>query len=156
MSDPLIHGGGVLGEKITEARRQLDTFDLPENMSTVVYASDEVTSLCPITGQPDWYKVRIEISGSKLGIESKSLKLYLQSFRNDGQFCEVFSSEICRDVSEATNADSVHVTVTQKPRGGVAIQASAYEFSDRMLEVGADIGDDGGPDLEDGTDDPEV
>jgi 7-cyano-7-deazaguanine reductase len=120
---PEIKGGGVLGQQVRDPRRQLDTFQLPESSSEVTYTSDEVTSLCPVTGQPDWYEVEIGLFDSENGIESKSLKLYLQSFRDDGQFCEAFADTICQDVKRATEASTVEVTVTQKPRGGVSIEA---------------------------------
>jgi len=107
------------------ARRQLDTFDLPKDVTEVEYTSDEVTSLCPITGQPDWYEVTIYLHDSHLGLESKSLKLYLQSFREDGQFCEEFANTIAGDVYEATLASMVTCQVKQKPRGGVGITACA-------------------------------
>lgn len=135
MSAPQIVGGGVLGEKITEARRQLDIFKLPEGITQVTYSSDEVTSVCPITGQPDFYEVSVILVKSWCGIESKSLKLYLQSFREDGQFCEQFADTIAGDIYTAimknmddpgpeTLLPKVAVTVTQKPRGGVSIAAT--------------------------------
>lgn len=126
MSDvPEISGGGVLGEKVKGPRRQLDVFPLPENIKSVEYESDEVTSTCPITGQPDFYTVSIFIHDTQVGIESKSLKLYLQSFREDGQFCEMFADTIARDVRQATQGGGVEVSVKQKPRGGVSIYARA-------------------------------
>lgn len=121
---PEIHGEGVLGRKVEGAVRQLDTFDLPSQTREVDYTSDEVTAVCPITGQPDWYEVRIELTNARTGIESKSLKLYLQSFREEGQFCEEFAATIAKDAHRATKAD-VRVVVTQKPRGGVSIDAVA-------------------------------
>lgn len=124
---PQIDGGGVLGEKIAGARRVLDTFDMPKGVCSVEYVSDEVTAVCPITGQPDWYVVKINLRGSKKGIESKSLKLYLQSFREDGQFCEEFASTIAHDVWQAVEEpSSVGVQMIQKSRGGVSIIADAY------------------------------
>jgi 7-cyano-7-deazaguanine reductase len=125
MDAPSISGNGVLGEKVRDARRELDVFELPESMTCVEYVSDEVTSVCPITGQPDWYTVKIELTRSRLGIESKSLKLYLQSFRDEGQFCEQFADTIAGDVKRSTEASSVRTVVLQKPRGGVAIEATA-------------------------------
>jgi 7-cyano-7-deazaguanine reductase len=116
---------GVLGRKVKGSRRELDTFELPTTAQETIYKSDEVTSNCPITGQPDWYFVSISLLGSRLGLESKSLKLYLQSFRDDGQFCEAFANTIAQDVSDATQAASVSVKVIQKPRGGVSIEATA-------------------------------
>jgi len=123
--DPVIHGEGVLGKTVQGARRQLDTFDLPDSTQEVRYTSDEVTSNCPITGQPDWYVVSISLVNTRRGVESKSLKLYLQSFRDDGQFCEAFADTIAKDVSEATEAGSTSVMVQQKPRGGVSINATS-------------------------------
>jgi len=122
---PEISGGGVLGEKIQGPRRQLDTFILPPSNAEVQYDTDEVSSLCPITGQPDWYMVSISLKGSDKGLESKSLKLYLQSYREEGQFCEEFAATIAADVMEATGAQSISVQVKQKPRGGVSILATS-------------------------------
>lgn len=123
---PEVHGGGVLGEKVEGPRRTLDTFDLPPQTREVTYFSDEVMSYCPITGQPDWYSVNIYLEHARLGIESKSLKLYLQSFadKKEGQFCEEFAATIAKDVQTATSA-IVEVVLEQKPRGGVSITATA-------------------------------
>lgn len=122
---PEISGEGVLGKTVKGPRRQLDTFDLPKSNQEVVYTSDEVSSLCPITGQPDWYTISIQLFLSPTGIESKSLKLYLQSFREEGVFCEEFAHVIAYDVLEATKALGVTVEVLQKPRGGVSIKATS-------------------------------
>lgn len=122
---PEISGGGILGEKVQGPRRQLDVFPLTTNVTAVTYRSDEVSSLCPVTGQPDWYEVEIYIHDTQVGIESKSLKLYLQSFRGDGQFCEAFADTIAKDVRQATQGGGVEVIVTQKPRGGISIVARA-------------------------------
>lgn len=100
----------------------LETFPAPPGVSEAQYVTDEVTALCPVTGQPDWYTVDILLISPPLCIESKSLKLYLQSFRQDGRFCESFAALIAADVKLATNS-KVRVVVTQKPRGGVAIRA---------------------------------
>ena len=121
----LIHGGGILGKKITEKRRTLDAIDLPASSAVVEYTSDEVVSNCPVTGQPDFYTVTIQLLSSPRGMESKSLKLYLQSFSDDGQFCEAFSDTIAQDVLTCTGAKSVMVCVKQKPRGGVSIEATS-------------------------------
>lgn len=135
MSAPEIVGGGILGEKIAGVRRQLDIFKLPEGITQVTYSSDEVTSVCPITGQPDFYEVTIVLLKSWFGVESKSLKLYLQSYREDGQFCEQFADTIADDIYAAITENmqeedieaslpKVVVTVVQKPRGGVSIAAT--------------------------------
>src|SRR4051812_39257662 len=64
----------------------LDTFPAPPAVTVVRMVSDEVTALCPITGQPDWYEVAITYRPDQSCIESKSLKLYFQTFRNEGIF----------------------------------------------------------------------
>ena len=115
----------ALGKKAAEPTRELETFPAPEGVRKVVLESDEVTSLCPVTGQPDWETVRIEFEPGPRCIESKSLKLYLWSFREEGHFCEALAARIARDVYEAAGPAWVKVTVTQRPRGGITISAEA-------------------------------
>jgi 7-cyano-7-deazaguanine reductase len=103
----------------------LDTFAVDSGVQEISMISDEVTALCPVTGHPDQYTVHISYRPAELAIESKSLKLYFQTFRNQGIFCESFAALIARDVHEATGAHSVDVWVTQKPRGGIEIVAHA-------------------------------
>ncbi|HEY8391332.1 MAG TPA: preQ(1) synthase [Capillibacterium sp.] len=118
-------GFKVLGKTVREPIRTLDTFPKPEGVETVIMESDEVTSLCPVTGQPDWETVTIEYAPDQACIESKSLKLYLWSFREEGAFCEALASRIAHDVAAACHPFWVTVTVTQKPRGGVKLVAKA-------------------------------
>ena len=89
--------------------------------------SDELTSMCPVTGQADFYIARIEYRPRKLCLESKSLKIYLSRFRNDGVFAETLAVQIKKDVAAALKIDKSAVTVklTQKPRGGITINATA-------------------------------
>jgi len=115
----------ALGKSTRTPSRELETFPAPASVTRVVLESDEVTSLCPVTGQPDWDIVRIEYEPQDLCIESKSLKLYLWSFREEGVFCEAFAARIAKDVFDAIKPKSVIVTVTQKPRGGITICAEA-------------------------------
>lgn len=102
----------------------LDTFPAPAGVERVYLESDEVAAVCPITGQPDWYIVKITYLPRGLCVESKSLKLYLQSFRNEGVFCEALSARIAGDLGAALGCP-VEVTVVQKPRGGISIHATA-------------------------------
>lgn len=118
-------GFTALGKTVREPLRTLDTFQKPEGVETVIMESDEVTSLCPVTGQPDWETVTIEYAPDQACIESKSLKLYLWSFREEGAFCEALASRIAHDVAAACQPSWVEVTVTQKPRGGVKLVAKA-------------------------------
>jgi len=114
-----------LGKTTRAPSRELETFPTPPSVTKVVLESDEVTSLCPVTGQPDWETVRIEFEPGNLCVESKSLKLYLWSFREEGVFCEALAARIAKDVFDAIKPKSVAVSITQKPRGGITISAEA-------------------------------
>jgi 7-cyano-7-deazaguanine reductase len=103
----------------------LETFARPENVREVRCTSDEVTALCPVTEQPDWYTVEICYEPKARCIESKSLKLYLHSFRNRGLFCEALASEILAEVVKALEPFRCEVSVEQKSRGGISIVATA-------------------------------
>ncbi len=89
--------------------------------------SDELTAVCPITSQPDLYVATIEYSPGALCLESKSLKLYLSGFRNEGVFCEALAVGIRDDVAKALDlpSDKVRVTLKQKARGGITITATS-------------------------------
>ncbi|MGB5620685.1 MAG: preQ(1) synthase [Desulfobacterales bacterium] len=115
----------ALGQKVTGPSRKLEAFPKPEGVEKVVLESDEVSSLCPVTGQPDWETVVIEFAPDKYCIESKSLKLYLWSYRNEGAFCEALAGRIASDIFDACKPHWCKVTVIQKPRGGIKITATA-------------------------------
>lgn len=120
----------VLGKTIREPERCLDIFPTPPGIKKVILESDEVTSMCPVTGQPDWETVVIEFAPEQYCIESKSLKLYLWSYRNEGIFCEALAGRIAQDVYQACRPHWCTVTVTQKPRGGIKIIATASVGND--------------------------
>ncbi len=104
----------------------LETFANP-GVADVELVSDELTAFCPITNQPDLYRVTIGYSPDALCLESKSLKLYLNAFRNEGVFCEALAVRIRDEVADALDlaADLVRVTLEQKARGGITITARA-------------------------------
>ena len=133
----------ALGRDVKEPCRRLDIFPKPAGLKTVVMDSDEVTSLCPVTGQPDWETVVIEYAPKESCIESKSLKLYFGSFRNEGVFCETLASRIAQDVYDACEPVWCKVTVTQKPRGGIRISATACA-KEKDAARGACTGNGGG------------
>ncbi|MGZ4380461.1 MAG: preQ(1) synthase [Gaiellaceae bacterium] len=116
----------ALGHAGSEHYAGLETFPNP-GVSQVAMSSDELTALRPITGQADLYTVAIEYRPQGLCIESKSLKLYLARFRNDGVFCDALAVKIRDDVAEVLelSRDRVQVVLTQKPRGGITIVATA-------------------------------
>jgi 7-cyano-7-deazaguanine reductase len=116
----------ALGHAGSDAYAGLETFPNP-GVSRVEMTSDELTAVCPITGQPDFYVATIEYQPQELCIESKSLKLYLARFRNEGAFCEALAVKIRDDVAETLGipADRARVTLRQKARGGITIVATA-------------------------------
>jgi 7-cyano-7-deazaguanine reductase len=116
----------ALGHAGSEHYAGLETFPNP-GVELVEMTSDELTAMCPVTGQPDMYVASIEFAPDELCLESKSLKLYLARFRNEGAFCEALAVRIRDDVAEALGLDQSRVTVTleQKARGGITITAIA-------------------------------
>jgi 7-cyano-7-deazaguanine reductase len=115
----------ALGQPGSEAYAGLETFPNP-GVSHVELTSDELTAVCPVTGQPDLYVATIEYWPGALCIESKSLKLYLSTYRNEGVFCEALSVKIRDDCAAALELppDKVRVTLKQKARGGITITAT--------------------------------
>jgi 7-cyano-7-deazaguanine reductase len=116
----------ALGHAGSEHYAGLETFPNP-GVAYVEMTSDELVAVCPVTGQPDLYVAAIEYSPKERCLESKSLKLYLNGFRNEGAFCEALAVKIRDDVAEALGlgADDVTVTLEQKARGGITITATA-------------------------------
>src|SRR6185437_16525360 len=108
-----------------DAYAGLETCPNP-GVEVVEMISDELTAVCPITNQPDFYTARIEYRPRELCLESKSLKIYLSRFRDQGAFCEALAVQIRDEVAAALEVDSaaVHVTLRQKARGGITISAS--------------------------------
>jgi len=115
----------ILGRDVRQPSRRLECFDAPPGITWVTFESDELTSMCPITGQPDFSHVEIGYQPAGRCLESKSLKLYLWSFRDEGIFCEGLASRIATDVAEATGSPHVEVAVRQSVRGGIATTARA-------------------------------
>jgi len=116
----------ALGHAGSEHYAGLEAFDNP-GVSHVEMTSDELTAVCPITGQPDLYVATIEYEPGLLCLESKSLKLYLSGYRNEGAFCEALAVRIRDDVADVLELprDKVRVTLSQKARGGITIAATA-------------------------------
>lgn len=115
----------ALGHAGSDAYAGLESFPNP-GIAQVDLTSDELTAVCPITAQPDFYTATIVYRPDRLCLESKSLKLYLARFHDQGVFCEALAVRIRDDVAEALElgAGAVEVTLRQKARGGIAITAS--------------------------------
>jgi 7-cyano-7-deazaguanine reductase len=123
-----------LGQSMTEYSQNyspevLEAF-LNKNPQSLAWTSlicTEFTSLCPKTGQPDFAKIFINYIADKKMVESKSLKLYLFSFRNHGDFHEDCVQTICDDLFELMRPHYIEVMGEFTPRGGIAI----FPFSSR-------------------------
>ncbi|MGI8974100.1 MAG: preQ(1) synthase [Gaiella sp.] len=116
----------ALGHAGSEHYAGLETFANP-GVKHVEMTSNELTAVCPVTGQPDLYVATIEYWPGALCIESKSLKLYLSAFRNEARFCEALAVEIRDDAAKALDLppEKVRVILEQKARGGITITATS-------------------------------
>ena len=117
-----LEGLTILGQKAQPSKtleafpnRTLDRFYL------VILETDEFTCLCPVTGQPDFAKILVEYIPDQKVIESKSYKLYLWSFRNEGAFHEHVINQICDDLVEILDPHWIKVTGIFNVRGGIGI-----------------------------------
>jgi 7-cyano-7-deazaguanine reductase len=115
----------VLGKSVREPIEDLDVFQAPPEVTQVRLVCREFTSLCPVTGQPDFGTIEIVYAPRDLCIESKSLKLWLWRYRNMGSFCEALASEILSKIVDTIDPWTATVTVHQVPRGGIGIDATA-------------------------------
>jgi 7-cyano-7-deazaguanine reductase len=105
----------------------LETFYNPEPGSpwAVSLLCSEFTSLCPVTGQPDYGRLRIEYVPDRLCVESKSLKLYLVGYRNHGTFHEACVNQVADDLCAKLSPRYLRVYGDFQPRGGIAIRPLA-------------------------------
>ena len=101
----------------------LETFQNkhPENDYFVKFNCPEFTSLCPITGQPDFATITISYVPEERMVESKSLKLYLFSYRNHGDFHEDCVNKIMKDLIRLMDPKYIEVHGRFLPRGGISI-----------------------------------
>ena len=110
----------------TEAREYLksEAFPAPD-VQSVTLAATEFTSICPRTGQPDFGSVTIEYTPGERCLESKAVKFYLWSYRDEGAFCESLAARIADDIVYAIAPRALRVAVHQNVRGGIALVAEA-------------------------------
>ena len=101
----------------------LETFENKHQSNDywVQFNCPEFTSLCPITGQPDFAEIKIMYIPEKRMVESKSLKLYLFSFRNNGDFHEDCVNIIMKDLVRLMDPKYIEVIGLFTPRGGISI-----------------------------------
>ena len=131
-SDSELDGVSLLGNTGVKYPDQyspqvLETFinKHPENEYLVTFTCPEFTSLCPKTGQPDFAKILISYIPRERMVESKSLKLYLFSFRNHGDFHEDCVNIIMKDLIRLMDPKYIEVKGIFTPRGGIAIHPFA-------------------------------
>ena len=119
--------GLTLLGKATKPVRRLETFpNRNENRNYVVtLQTDEFTCVCPKTGQPDFAKIRIQYIPDKRIVESKSLKLYLWSFRDEGVFHEHVTHIILDDLVAALKPRWCKISAEFAVRGGIGITVDA-------------------------------
>ena len=115
----------VLGNTVRHPIEHVEVFPAPAHVTVVRFTNDELNSMCPVTEQPDLSHVVIEYVPNRWCIESKSLKLYLWSFRDRAVFAEALAAEIAGEVMHSAQPHRVTVTLTQRPRGGIEVQAIA-------------------------------
>lgn len=112
----------LLGRSHRGPVEHVETFPAPEGCTKVVFRTDEVTSLCPVTHQPDISSVEIAYVPAARCIESKSLKLFLWGFRDREVFAEALAVAIADEVWESAAPECVDVVVTQHVRGGIVTE----------------------------------
>lgn len=120
-------GRGSIPTPASPDRARLEVFPNPNPSRpyTVTFDCPEFTSLCPVTGQPDFAQITIEYIPRRSCVESKSLKLYLGSFRNQGCFAEAIVNRILDDLVACCRPRSAIVTGRFSPRGGIGIVVQA-------------------------------
>ena len=117
----------LLGRETTQPTKQLETFPNrhPGRDYTVTLTTDEFTCVCPATGQPDFARIKVRYIPDQRIVESKSLKLYFWSYRNEGIFHEHVTNVILDDLVAALDPRWCEVITDFGIRGGIAISVRA-------------------------------
>ena len=120
-------GGGSLPQVEIPSTALLETFisPAPKRRYEICFSSNEFTSMCPITGQPDYATIIIRYTPKERCIESKALKLYLRSFRNQGVFAESIVNRMLDDLVKVLSPRSLTVIGDFTPRGGIGLRVEA-------------------------------
>jgi 7-cyano-7-deazaguanine reductase len=112
---------------MAESRTLLETFDnqFPDRDYRIEIVAPEFTSVCPKTGQPDFGTVTINYIPNRVCIELKSLKFYLQSYRNQGIFYEHVTNTILDDLVSVCNPRYMKIVAAFSARGGITESVTA-------------------------------
>ncbi len=108
-----------------EARLETFPNPAPQRNYRIHFETDDFTSVCPITGQPDFARIDIDYVPGRLCVESKSLKFYLASYRNERAFNEAVTNRILGDFVKACSPREAIVTAQFSARGGIALTVHA-------------------------------
>jgi len=103
---------------------QLDTvpWNHTDTDAVVEFSTDELTASCPVTGQPDFYELKLSYRPGTRILESKAMKLYLWGFRDRGIFAEDMAATLLKDLAAACDPVEMTVDLTQRVRGGLKIR----------------------------------
>ncbi|MDJ0976635.1 MAG: preQ(1) synthase [Planctomycetota bacterium] len=114
------------------SRDILEVFDNPnpERNYEIVHTAHEFTSLCPLTGHPDFATIEVAYVADAKCVELKSLKLYLQAYRNEGAFYEAVINRICDDLAAVLDPRQLEVTGDFGVRGGISSVITARHGDD--------------------------
>jgi 7-cyano-7-deazaguanine reductase len=115
----------ILGSTVRAPVDHVEVFPAPANVTEVRLTTDELTSICPVTSQPDLSSVEIVYEPDRWCVETKSLKLYLWRFRQRPVFAEALAAEIAAEILQTVQPHRVRVDLTQRPRGGIVVAATA-------------------------------
>jgi 7-cyano-7-deazaguanine reductase len=112
---------------MSKSRSLLETFDnqFPDRDYQIDIVAPEFTSVCPRTGQPDFGSMTISYTPDKKCVELKSLKFYLQSFRNEGIFYEHVTNTILDDLAAVLQPRWMKITAAFTARGGITTTVTA-------------------------------
>jgi 7-cyano-7-deazaguanine reductase len=115
----------------SEARLETFPNPAPQRNYWIHFETDDFTSVCPVTGQPDFARIDIDYLPDSLCVESKSLKFYLASYRNERAFNEAVTNRILDDFVKACAPREAIVTAQFSARGGIALTVSAEYPNER-------------------------
>lgn len=105
------------------------TWDHGDTDAVVKFTTDELTALCPVTGQPDFYDLKLSYRPKETLLESKAMKLYLWGFREEGMFAEDMAAKLLKDLVSACDPHEMTVDLTQQVRGGLQIRTVVHHRS---------------------------
>jgi 7-cyano-7-deazaguanine reductase len=122
------------------AEARLETFPNPARRNyRIHFGTDDFTSLCPVTGQADFARIEIDYIPDRLCVESKSLKFYLASYRNERAFNEATTNRILDDFVKACAPREAIVAAQFSARGGIALSVRA-EYPERTVGRDSNVG----------------